>query len=161
IMSTKEEPPASLPKLMTLNRGFKLAEQWVKNMPGDEEAEETEVEARPARLGLGAKVPRKSQVEPIYDPVERRLHKKFGAGRKKPAGAKVTRKSQVGPILDPVERRLHKKFGAGRKKPAGDEDFIPPPKNEIDTGDEDDDENLDSRTNSFAKKRPALPPTTP
>ncbi|XP_021773218.1 uncharacterized protein LOC110737153 [Chenopodium quinoa] len=85
-MSTKEEPPASLPKLMTLNRGFKLAEQWVKNMPGDEEAEETEVEARPARLGLGAKVPRKSQVEPIYDPVERRLHKKFGAGRKKPAG---------------------------------------------------------------------------
>lgn len=37
------------------------------------------------RLGLGAKVPRKSHVGPFNDPVERRLHKKFGAGRKRSA----------------------------------------------------------------------------
>ncbi|XP_010694782.2 uncharacterized protein LOC104907543 [Beta vulgaris subsp. vulgaris] len=128
-MSTKEEPPPSLPKLMTLNKGLKLAQQWVKNMPGDlEEVEDVEVEGRPSRLGLGAKVPRKSH---------------------------------VGPFNDPVERRLHKKFGAGRKKSAADDDSILSAKNEIDIDDEDDDENLDSRTNAFAKKRAAPLNLTP
>ncbi|KNA22550.1 hypothetical protein SOVF_032970 isoform B [Spinacia oleracea] len=87
MMSTKEEPPPSLPKLMTLTKGLKLAEEWVKNMPGDvEEAVEIEMECRPSRLGLGAKVPRRSRVGPLTDPVERRLHKKFGLGRKKASG---------------------------------------------------------------------------
>lgn len=125
-MTTQEKPPQSLPKLITCNKGLKLAEKWVKNMPGDvDEAKDIEMEGRPARLGLGAKVPRKSQ---------------------------------VGPLNDPVERRLHRKFGLGSKKTTCIEDS--PTKNEI-ANDDEDDENLDSRTNAFAKKRAAPFSKTP
>ncbi|XP_057539260.1 uncharacterized protein LOC130817524 [Amaranthus tricolor] len=127
-MSAKEEPPP-LPNLITLNKGLKLAEQWVKNMTGDlEEAAEMEIEARPSRLGLGAKVPRRSQ---------------------------------VGPLNDPIERRLHKKLSVGRKKSDRDEESVPSSKNEIEHVDEDDEENLDSRTNAFSKKRTSALTTTP
>ncbi|KNA24636.1 hypothetical protein SOVF_013840 [Spinacia oleracea] len=125
ITSTKVEPPPSLPKLMTLTKGLKLAEQWVKNMPGDvEEAVEIETECRPSRLGLGAKVPRRSQVGPLTDPVERRLHNKFGLSRKKTAGDEVSN--------PPPKNEI-----------------------DNDNDDDDDDENIDSRTNSFSKKRVA------
>lgn len=128
-MSTKEQPPPPPPKLVKLNKAFKLAEQWVSNMTGDaeDEAEETEMEGRPSRLGLGAKVPRRSQ---------------------------------NGPLNDPVERKLHKKLEIGRRKAAGDEGSTPSAKNEPDF-DSDDSENLESRTNAFAKKRAAPQTTTP
>lgn len=64
-------------------------------------------------------------------------------------GAKVPRKSQFGPLSDPVERILHKKLSLGRKRTDHSEDLVLSSKNEIDIFDEDDDENLDSRTNAF------------
>uniref|UniRef100_A0A7C8ZXL6 Uncharacterized protein n=1 Tax=Opuntia streptacantha TaxID=393608 RepID=A0A7C8ZXL6_OPUST len=86
-MSVKEQPPAPPPKLVTLNKAFKLAQQWVGQMTGDEEEEagDMEVEGRPSRLGLGAKVPRKSEIRLSNDAVERRLQKKLGVGKRKSA----------------------------------------------------------------------------
>ena len=76
-------------------------------------------------------------------------------------GAKVPRRSQVGPLNDPIERRLHKKLSVGRKKSDRDEESVPSSKNEIEHVDEDDEENLDSRTNAFSKKRTSALTTTP
>ncbi|KAK9690360.1 hypothetical protein RND81_09G122400 [Saponaria officinalis] len=84
-MSTKEKSSSHVPKLMTLNKGLKLAEQWVKNMPreaGDEPGP-LEMEGRPVGLGLGAKVLPKSHLGPSNDPIKRKLMRQLGVGRKK------------------------------------------------------------------------------
>ncbi|CAL5340326.1 unnamed protein product [Camellia sinensis] len=110
----------SRPQLVKLDKALKLAEKWVNNMTKSTEDKSTEVqlEARPARLGLGATVPRQSKV--------------------------------VGPLNDPVERKLHAKLDVGKRKAAKSrEEFKHDSKEE----DNDDEENLESRTNLFAKKR--------
>ncbi|KAK9273838.1 hypothetical protein L1049_018650 [Liquidambar formosana] len=87
-MSTNEAPQKiAPPKLVILDKALKLAEQWVDNMSGSLEDESTEVdlEGRPSRLGLGAKVLRQCKVGPSNDPVERKLHAKLNAGKRKAA----------------------------------------------------------------------------
>ncbi|TYI38422.1 hypothetical protein ES332_A02G026200v1 [Gossypium tomentosum] len=115
------------PKIVTLNNALKLAEQWVNKMNGSAEYEvvEAEPEARPERLGLGAKVPRQSK---------------------------------VGLSNDPVERKLSAKLGVGKRKVFKNQDSTTP--SSKDMVDEDDgDEDLDSRSSAFSKKR-AVPMTS-
>ncbi|KAJ7962396.1 putative RNA-binding protein [Quillaja saponaria] len=92
-MSATETPKRSgPPQIFKLDKALKLAEQWVNNMSQGLEAEPTvETEGRPARLGLGAKVSRQSRVGPSNDPVERKLHAKLAAGKRK--AAKVVEES--------------------------------------------------------------------
>ncbi|GFY90270.1 hypothetical protein Acr_07g0004670 [Actinidia rufa] len=97
------------------------AEQWVNNKTKSTEEEPTvvELEGRPARLGLGATVPRQSKVGPLNDPVQRKLYAKLQVEKKKAAKNKENSKSSA------IERHDVK-------------------------DDEDEDE---SRTNLFSKKR--------
>lgn len=122
-MSTKDEAPkkASRPQLIKLNTGFKLAEQWVKNMskPSNDESTKVVLKARPPRLGIGAAVPRQHQVVPSNDPVERKLRAKLDAGKRK-----------VGK-------------NAEESAPSARDASV----------DEDSDEELESRTKAFTKKR--------
>ncbi|KAF7138082.1 hypothetical protein RHSIM_Rhsim07G0118400 [Rhododendron simsii] len=101
------------------------AENWVNNMTKstEEESGEVELEGRPLRLGLGATIPRQSRVGPLNDPVDRRLHAKLEAGKRK-ASQRMEEESSP-----PVR-------GGHNVK-----------------DDEDDNDDLDSRTNLFAKKR--------
>ncbi|GMH13211.1 hypothetical protein Nepgr_015052 [Nepenthes gracilis] len=88
-MSTKEKPPPpSVPKLVKLDKAFKLAEQWVNGMAGNLEEEPTEVdlEGRPPGLGLGAKVPPKCKAALSNDPVARKLHAKLNTKKRKSSG---------------------------------------------------------------------------
>lgn len=115
----------SRPQLVKLDKALKLAENWVNNMTKstEEESGEVELEGRPLRLGLGATVPRQSRVGPLNDPVDRRLHAKLEAGKRK-ASQRMEEESS------PSVRGGHNV-----------------------KDDEDDDDDLDSRTNLFAKKR--------
>ncbi|OVA14024.1 Protein of unknown function DUF3245 [Macleaya cordata] len=74
-----------IPKLVKLENALKLAEGWVNNMSGsaEDETSELEFEARPPRLGLGAKVIRQSNMGASTDPIERRLRAKLEAGKKR------------------------------------------------------------------------------
>ncbi|WCJ19510.1 hypothetical protein M5689_001798 [Euphorbia peplus] len=74
-------------QIVKLDKAFKLAEQWVNNMSKSMEVKtEPEPEARPARLGLGAKVVRQTKVGGFSDdPVERKLRAKLEAGKRKSA----------------------------------------------------------------------------
>ncbi|KAJ9158915.1 hypothetical protein P3X46_024458 [Hevea brasiliensis] len=80
---TQKKPGAH--QIVRLDKALKLAEQWVNNMSKGIEDETTEVEpeGRPDRLGLGAKVLLQSKVRPLNDPVERKLHAKLEAGKRK------------------------------------------------------------------------------
>lgn len=74
------------PQIVKLNKALALAEKWVSNMsklPAEDESFETE--SRPARLGLGAKVPRTSTFVPSDDPLERKLYYKLNAQKRKAA----------------------------------------------------------------------------
>lgn len=85
-MSVEEaSKKASRPQVVKLNQAFKLAEKWVNSMTKTMENESTLVvlEPRPARLGIGAAVPRVSKVVPSNDPVERRLRAKLDAGKRR------------------------------------------------------------------------------
>ncbi|KAM7506540.1 hypothetical protein LguiA_016993 [Lonicera macranthoides] len=78
---------SSRPQLVKVDKAFKLAQHWVNNMTksiGDESTQ-VELEARPLRLGLGAAVPRNSQVMLSNDPVERKLQAKLNAEKRKVA----------------------------------------------------------------------------
>ncbi|CAK7337615.1 unnamed protein product [Dovyalis caffra] len=110
-------------QIVRLDNAFKLAEQWINNMSKavEDEPPNVESEGRPSRLGLGAKeVPRQSKARQSNDPVERRLHAKLEAGKRRAA------KSIEDSIL-----------------PARD-----------DNADDDSSEESESRTKTFAKKRP-------
>ncbi|XP_058076033.1 uncharacterized protein LOC131224730 isoform X2 [Magnolia sinica] len=50
-----------------------------------DESAEVELEGRPSRLGLGAKITPKSKVAVSTDPVERKLHAKLEGGKKRAA----------------------------------------------------------------------------
>ncbi|PSS26328.1 Protein of unknown function DUF3245 protein [Actinidia chinensis var. chinensis] len=127
-MSIKESAQkTSRPQLVTLDKALKLAEQWVnnKNKSTEEEPTVVELEGRPARLGLGATVPRQSKVGPLNDPVERKLYAKLQVEKRKAAKNKEKSKSSARERYDVKD----------------DEDE-----------DEDEYEN-ESRTNLFSKKR--------
>uniref|UniRef100_A0A7N0TTJ0 Uncharacterized protein n=1 Tax=Kalanchoe fedtschenkoi TaxID=63787 RepID=A0A7N0TTJ0_KALFE len=72
-------------KLVVSNKALKLAEKWMDGMSKAPDYDTTalELEARPSRLGLGAKVPRKIEVGPLHDPVERKLNSKLNATKRK------------------------------------------------------------------------------
>lgn len=128
-MSTETQQKTRPPQIFKLDKALKLAEQWVDNMTKAAEDERTgvEPEARPSRLGLGAKVSRQSKIGPSNDPVERKLQVRLNAGKRN--AAKNAEEST------PSTRDGH-----------GDNDE-----------DEDEDEDSESRTSTFAKKRPAPP----
>ncbi|XP_044501555.1 uncharacterized protein LOC123222707 [Mangifera indica] len=86
-MSAKTQLKTGLPQIFKSDTALKLAEQWVNNMTKVEEDEPTEVESegRPSRLGLGAKVSRQSKFQPSNDPVERKLHARLDACKRKAA----------------------------------------------------------------------------
>ncbi|XP_062015467.1 uncharacterized protein PB1E7.01c-like [Rosa rugosa] len=82
---TKKEKKGH-PQIVKLNKALALAEKWVSNMsklPAEDESFETQ--SRPARLGLGAKVPRASTFVPSDDPLERKLYYKLNAQKRKAA----------------------------------------------------------------------------
>ncbi|KAF5464269.1 hypothetical protein F2P56_014358 [Juglans regia] len=120
--STETQQKAGLPLIVKLDKGLKLAEQWINTMTkvAEDEPTEVELEARPYRLGLGAKVSRQSKVGPSNDPLERKLYAKLNNGKRKAS------KSAKECMLS--------------ARDGGDDDY-------------DAEENLDSRTTAFDKKR--------
>ncbi|GAB4836040.1 hypothetical protein Ancab_000957 [Ancistrocladus abbreviatus] len=132
-MSTKEQPPPSLPKLVKLDKALKLAEQWVSNMSGnlEEESTEMELEGLPARLGLGAKISVKSKPVHTNDHVGRKLLAKLDSRKRKATGAEES---------TPSANASGSPFAAAY-------------------GDDNDDDDSESRTNAFSRKR-AVPLTT-
>ncbi|KMZ67276.1 hypothetical protein ZOSMA_26G00240 [Zostera marina] len=82
-MGSKSSQKA-FPQVVKLDDAFKIAESWVNKMSVSamEEPNEHEFEARPPRLGLGAKVRRNVEVPDSTDPVERHLIKKLGVGKR-------------------------------------------------------------------------------
>ncbi|KAL8091771.1 hypothetical protein AgCh_034142 [Apium graveolens] len=74
-------------QVVKLDKAFKLAEQWVKNMSKSSEDQSSKVllKARPPRLGLGAAVPRQAYVAPSNDPIERKLRGNLDAAKRKAA----------------------------------------------------------------------------
>ncbi|KAJ0113481.1 hypothetical protein Patl1_00453 [Pistacia atlantica] len=86
-MSSETQVKTGPPQIFKSDEALKLAEQWVNNMTKVEEDEPTKVESegRPSRLGLGAKVSLKSKFQPSNDPVERKLHARLDARKRKAA----------------------------------------------------------------------------
>ncbi|KAL5058744.1 hypothetical protein RYX36_030348 [Vicia faba] len=75
------------PPIVKLNKAFKLVEVWVNSMSGSADVEtiNVDMEGRPHRLGVGAKVPPQSKVGLSNDPVERKLHVKLDVDKRKAA----------------------------------------------------------------------------
>ncbi|XP_019428042.1 PREDICTED: uncharacterized protein LOC109336107 [Lupinus angustifolius] len=87
-MSVAEKPKkVSSSQIVKLDKALKLAEIWVNNMSQDADDGTTyaDIEGRPSRLGLGAKISRQSKVGPSDDPVDRKLYAKLGAEKRKRA----------------------------------------------------------------------------
>ncbi|KAF3335695.1 hypothetical protein FCM35_KLT20202 [Carex littledalei] len=85
-MATESSTKKVVPKVVKLDKAFKLAEIWVKNMSGGtavEKITDIETEARPLRLGLGARITPNAQRTPSTYRVERQLLGKVNATRKK------------------------------------------------------------------------------
>ncbi|XP_074311412.1 uncharacterized protein LOC141647206 [Silene latifolia] len=132
-MSTKKQPPPPVLKLKTLNKGLKLAEQWVKNMPGQagEEPGQLDMEGRPAGLGLGAKVLPRSHLGPSNDPLERKIMRHLGVvGKKKPVADEETKQPAKGLDSDDDDddENLESRTNAFAKKRSGPQLLMPPPK---------------------------------
>ncbi|GER57440.1 hypothetical protein STAS_35257 [Striga asiatica] len=123
---TEEDPKNKpQPQLVRLDRAFKLAEQWVNNMSKssvDEKSKSTSVdlEGRPARLGIGATVPKESRVTRSDNPVERKLIATLNANKKKAITKNEAPSAKVENVL----------------------------------GDGSDEDESESKTRSFTKKRP-------
>ncbi|KAF5184909.1 pre-mRNA-splicing factor CWC22-like protein [Thalictrum thalictroides] len=66
-------------------------------------------------------------------------------------GAKAVHQSRVGPLTDPVERRLVAKLDAGKRRAARTIEETNP--SESNVGDDSSDDDLESRTKAFTKKR--------
>ena len=72
-------------------------------------------------------------------------------------GAKVSRQAKFGPSNDPLEKKLRAKLNTGKRKAAIiAKEYTPSAR---DGGDNEDDEDLDSRTSAFDKKRARAPMT--
>ncbi|KAJ8762729.1 hypothetical protein K2173_012221 [Erythroxylum novogranatense] len=128
-MSTEKQKKSATPQIVQLNKAFKLAEQWVKNMSHGVEDEDTklEPEGRHSRLGLGAKALRQMQVA----------------------------------SNDPVERKLRAKLEAEKRKAAQNTESNPSAGDINNSDDNCSDDDLESRTSVFVKKRagPFAPPS--
>ncbi|KZV17997.1 hypothetical protein F511_21153 [Dorcoceras hygrometricum] len=128
--AVEDSKKKSEPKLVKLDRSFKLAEQWVVNMSAssvNDKSALVELEGRPARLGIGATVPRESKVMVSNDPVERKLLAKLNANKRK------------------VMERA---------------DDPEPSERNTDVGEESEEDESESKTKMFGKKRPmSLTPT--
>ncbi|PQQ02774.1 uncharacterized protein Pyn_02975 [Prunus yedoensis var. nudiflora] len=85
-------------QIVKLNKALELAKKWVNDMTEPAEDEHFEIQSRPARLGLGAKVPRPSKFVPSDDPLERKLHYKLDAGRR--AAAKIAESAAASAASD-------------------------------------------------------------
>ncbi|KAL0848566.1 hypothetical protein Bca101_021813 [Brassica carinata] len=86
-MTTETAKKKRPPQILKTDTALKLAEKWVANMstPAEDDPIEAPQEARPDRLGLGAKVSRQMKRRPSDDPLDRKLQAKFDAGRRKNA----------------------------------------------------------------------------
>lgn len=74
-------------------------------------------------------------------------------------GAKVSRQSKVGPSNDPVERKLHAKLGAEKRKAANiAKESATIARDALD--DDEDNEDVESRTTAFTKRKAAVVPLT-
>lgn len=115
---------AQIPRVIKLDRAYKLAEQWVNNMSKWEEdkSKVVKLEPRPPRLGVGATVPRESKVVHSNDPVERKLR---------------------------VKLETEKKNAAKKAEESG-----LPARDGISYQDSDDDDEPESKSQAFSKKRP-------
>ncbi|KAJ4778238.1 hypothetical protein LUZ62_062495 [Rhynchospora pubera] len=83
-MATESSTKKVVPKIVKVDKAFELAKIWVKNMSGgisEEKVTDVEIEGRPPRLGLGARVAPKAKTT-LTDPVERKLLSKVNAKRK-------------------------------------------------------------------------------
>ncbi|CAM6092022.1 unnamed protein product [Calypogeia fissa] len=75
-------------EIFVSSKALQVAEGWVRNMLGesdleddDEDSKAVELEARPPRLGLGAKYLPHSKVATTMSPVEKKLRAMTGAGK--------------------------------------------------------------------------------
>ncbi|VVB00112.1 unnamed protein product [Arabis nemorensis] len=86
-MMTTTAKKKGISQIRRTDTALKLAEKWVANMTKSAEDEpiEAEQEARPHRLGLGAKVSRQTQRGPSDNPLDQKLQAKFDAGKRKDA----------------------------------------------------------------------------
>ncbi|XP_042511073.1 uncharacterized protein LOC122086366 [Macadamia integrifolia] len=126
-MSTEAPTPTVRQKLVTLNKAFQLAESWVNDMSGSAADDSTEVEFEGRPLRLGL-------------------------------GAKVVHQSKTRALTDPVERKLRAKLDAGKRKAAQSiEESNLSEQNDKVGEDDSEDEDSESRTNAFPKKRSILP----
>lgn len=84
-MTTETAKKKRAPQIRKTDTALKLAEKWVANMstPAEDDPTEAQQEARPPRLGLGAKVSRQMKRRPSDDPLDQKLQAKFDAGRRK------------------------------------------------------------------------------
>ncbi|KAL3536817.1 hypothetical protein ACH5RR_000183 [Cinchona calisaya] len=114
---------ASVPQLVKFNRGFKLAEQWVNNMSKLDEDD------RSVKVKLQGRPPRLG------------------------VGAAVPRESKTVLSNDPVERRLRAKLENDKRKLVKHADELAGPVLDGSSHQDSDDEEPESRTEAFAKKR--------
>ncbi|KAK4804285.1 hypothetical protein SAY86_004102 [Trapa natans] len=123
-MNTETAKKSGPPKIVTSNRAFTLAEQWVNSMSRaiDDEPVKEETESRPLRLGLGAKVSRQIKPGNLNDPIARKLLSNLEAGKRK-ASTEKEKSSLAAAVKD-----------------------------------DDSEDDLDSRSKAFVKKRHAPPP---
>ncbi|CAA7023028.1 unnamed protein product [Microthlaspi erraticum] len=86
-MATETAKKKGTPQILKTDTAQKLAEKWVASMTRSTEKDpvEAEQEARPHRLGLGAKVSKEMKRKPSDDPIDQKLQAKFDAGRRKHA----------------------------------------------------------------------------
>ncbi|KAG0461930.1 hypothetical protein HPP92_020406 [Vanilla planifolia] len=73
------------PKVVKLEKAFKLAERWVDDMNGSASSDLNEPEfiGRPERLGLGARIMPNARPSSSTDPIERKLMGKVNAMKQK------------------------------------------------------------------------------
>ncbi|KAJ9174669.1 hypothetical protein P3X46_013290 [Hevea brasiliensis] len=122
---TQKKPPGP-PPIVRLEKALNLAEQWVNTMT--KVVEEKTIEVEPE----GSKFVRQSKVGPLNDSVERKLHAKSEAGKRKAA------------------KSIEESFPSTREGHNG---------NDKDIDDDDSDGESENKTSAFAKKR-AGPPTS-
>ncbi|XP_062090339.1 uncharacterized protein LOC133796716 [Humulus lupulus] len=93
----------SPPNIVKSNSALTLAEQWVSKMTKAVDDEQTEVEGRPSRLGLGAKFSRQFNVGPLSDPIERKLFAKLDTRTKRTEESNLATKDEPNDDSDDSE----------------------------------------------------------
>ncbi|PON92085.1 hypothetical protein TorRG33x02_121570 [Trema orientale] len=91
------------PKIVKSDNALTMAEQWVSKMTKATDDEQTEVEGRPSRLGLGAKVSRQFKVGPLSDPLGRKLYAKLDSRTKRTEESNLAAKDIPGDDSDDGE----------------------------------------------------------